>query len=77
VLKALGLNLSAPGLQGATSAGLFYGVGGVGGRLVTYEAVQRFRHILGWLASLLAGVLVFALWFMLVTIAAFGLLMEG
>jgi hypothetical protein len=47
VLNDLGLNLSGPGLEGAIRAGLFYGVGGVGGGLVVYEVVQRFRYRLG------------------------------
>jgi hypothetical protein len=77
VLDALGLNLSGPGVEGAISAGLFYGVGGVVGGLVTYEVVQRLRNGLGWLMALLAGVLVAPLWFMLVAIAALGILGEG
>lgn len=66
VLDALGLNLSGPGLAGAISAALFYGVGGVGGGLVTYAVIQRIQNGLGWLPGLLGGVLIALLWFMLV-----------
>ena len=45
VLDAAGvIDATGPGVGGAIRAALFYGLGGVGGGLVVYEVISRWRR---------------------------------